>query len=83
MDQQWGHVLSDLRKASTAIEGVPDRLNAIEASSTANTASIDELYKIARRPAYSGSGPGDDLERRDAEAHCGGSCFFGRDGFVG
>jgi hypothetical protein len=70
MDQQWGQILFDVRKASEAIEGVPERLRSIEASNSANAKSIDELYNIARRPAYSGGSTVDDLERKDAEGHC-------------
>jgi len=49
---------------------VPERLRSIEASTSANAKSIDELYKIVRRPAYGSGGAVDDLERKDAEAHC-------------
>jgi HK97 family phage major capsid protein len=68
---EWGPILSDLRRANEAIEGVPDRLKPIEASTSANTKSIDELYKITRRPSFGGSSDTiSDFVRKDATEYC-------------
>jgi hypothetical protein len=68
MGQELGHILSGIREVSENLEGIPHRLAAIEASAAANTASINELYKMARRPGMEISN--DISERKSAAGLC-------------